>query len=76
MYECIFVTMDHKTSLKLHGYICSTSQKHIVWVKIIDLSFMPKSIRKLSKDRVPWIFLYIAYRKYLKTSLLISNMHC
>ncbi len=32
----IFVTLEHKTSLK-----CSNSQKYIVWVKMIDLSFMP-----------------------------------
>ncbi len=28
-------------------YICSNSQQYIVWVKIIDLSFMPKIIRIL-----------------------------
>ncbi len=31
------------------GYICSNSQKYIVWVKIIDFYFMPKIIRTLSK---------------------------
>ncbi len=40
MYECmcvfIYVTLEHKASLKLLGYICSNSQKYIVWVKIID----------------------------------------
>ncbi len=39
----LYVTLDHKTSLKytsIHGYICSNSQKYIVWVKIIDFSFM------------------------------------
>ncbi len=49
-----FVTLEHKTSHKQHGYICSNSQKYIVWVKIIDFSFMPKIIRTLSKDHVPW----------------------
>ncbi len=49
-----FVTLDHKTSLKSLGYICSNSQKYIVWVKIIDFSFMPKIIRILSKAHVPW----------------------
>uniref|UniRef100_A0A673KRF5 Gap junction protein n=1 Tax=Sinocyclocheilus rhinocerous TaxID=307959 RepID=A0A673KRF5_9TELE len=39
--------------LKSLGYICSNSQKYIVWVKIIDFSFMPKIIRILSKDHVP-----------------------
>ncbi len=33
--------------LKSLGYICSNSQKYIVWVKIIDFSFMPKIIRTL-----------------------------
>ncbi len=37
-----FVTLNHTTSLKSLGYICSNSQKYIVWVKIIDFSFMPK----------------------------------
>ncbi len=43
----IYVTLDHKTSLRSLGYICSNSQKYIVWVTIIDLSFMPKIIRIL-----------------------------
>ncbi len=34
-------------------YICSNSQKYIVWVKIINFSFMPKIIRILIKDHVP-----------------------
>ncbi len=49
----IIVTLDHKTFLKSLGYICSDSKKYIVWVKIIDFSFMPKIIRILSKDHVP-----------------------
>ncbi len=40
-------------SLKSLGYICSISQKYILWVKIIDFSFMPKIIRILNKDHVP-----------------------
>ncbi len=48
-----YVTLEHKISLKSLGYICSNSQKYIVWVKIIDFSFMPKIIRILSKDHVP-----------------------
>ncbi len=43
---------EHKTSVKSLGYICSNSLKYIVWVKIIDFSFMPKHIRILSKDHV------------------------
>ncbi len=45
-----YVTLDHKTSLKSLGYIFSNSQKYILWLKIIDLYFMPKIIRILSKD--------------------------
>ncbi len=49
----IYETLDHKTSLKSLGCICSNSQKYIVWVKMIDFAFMPKIIRTLSKDHVP-----------------------
>ncbi len=51
-----FVTLDHKTSLKSLGYICSNSQQYIVWVKIIHFSFMPKIISIFSKDHVPLIY--------------------
>ncbi len=43
----IILICEHKTSLKSMGDICSNSQKYIVWVKIIDFSFMPKIIRIL-----------------------------
>ncbi len=46
-----YVTLDHKNS---HKYICSNSQQYSVWVQIIDVNFMPKIIRILSKDHVPW----------------------
>ncbi len=49
----LYVTLDHKTSLKSLGYICSNRQKYIAWVNIIDFYFMPKIIRTLSKDNVP-----------------------
>ncbi len=52
--KSLFVTLDHKTSVKSLGYICSNSQKYIVWVKMIDFHFMSKIIRTLSKDHVPW----------------------
>ncbi len=48
-----YVTLEHKTSHKSLGYICSNSQQYTVWVKIIYFSFMPKIIRILSKDHVP-----------------------
>jgi len=51
-----YVTLDHKTSLKLQGY-CGNSQQNTVWVKIIDFSFMPKVIRILSKDHDPLRYL-------------------
>ncbi len=47
-----FVTLDHKTSLKSLEYICSNSQQYIVWVKIINIYFMPKITSILSKDHV------------------------
>ncbi len=50
--DLLYVTLDHKTSLKLLGYICSNNQKYIVWVKIIHFSFVPKIIRIVSKDHV------------------------
>ncbi len=46
----LYVILDHKSSLKSLGYICSKGQKYIAWIKIINLSFMPKIIRILSKD--------------------------
>uniref|UniRef100_A0A671NV83 60S ribosomal export protein NMD3 n=1 Tax=Sinocyclocheilus anshuiensis TaxID=1608454 RepID=A0A671NV83_9TELE len=38
---------DTCLGLKSLGHICSNSQQYIVWVKIIDFSFMPKIIRIL-----------------------------
>ncbi len=34
---------EHKTSFKSLGYICSNSQKYIVWVKIIISFFNAKT---------------------------------
>ncbi len=45
--EIIYVTLEHKSSVKSLGYICRNSQQYIVWVKIITFSFMPKIIRIL-----------------------------
>ncbi len=53
VFFLICVTLEHKTSLKSMGCICSNNQKYIVWIKIIHFSFMPKIIRILSKDHVP-----------------------
>ncbi len=52
--KCKYMSLEHKSS---HKYICSNNQQYIVWVKIIDFSFMPKIIRILSKDHVPWRYL-------------------
>jgi len=48
-----YVTLDHKSSLKLHGYICGNSQQNTVLVKIIDFYFMTKIIKILSNDHDP-----------------------
>ncbi len=63
----IYVTLAHKSSLKSLGYICSNRQKYIVWVKIIDFSFMPKIIRILSKMYLHEDILKMSYCKYIKT---------
>ncbi len=41
------MSLEHKSSVESLGYIYSNSQKYIVLVKIIDISFMPKIIRVL-----------------------------
>ncbi len=53
----LYVSLDHKTSHKSHGYICSNTQQYLVWVKIVDFSFMPKIINILTKDHFPWRYL-------------------
>ncbi len=52
----VFVTLEHKSSLKQHRYICSNNQQYTVWVKIINFSLMPKIIKIFNKDHVPWIY--------------------
>ncbi len=64
------VTLEHKSSLKSLGYICSSSQQYIVVVKIIHFCFMLKIIRILSKDHVPWRYLV----NFLK--LQLDNFKC
>ncbi len=68
----IYVTLEHKTSLKSLGYICSNSQQYIAWVKIIEYRiyyyFMPKIIRILSKDISMKIFC-----KYLTVNISKLN---
>ncbi len=40
----LYVTPDHKTSHRYHGYIRSNSQQYIVWVKMINFSWCKKSL--------------------------------
>ncbi len=47
IYIYIYMTLEHKSSHKSLGYICSNSQKYIVWIKIIDLFLLPTIIRIL-----------------------------
>ncbi len=61
------MTLDHKSSHKQHRYICSNGQKYIVWVKVIDFSFMLNIIRILVKIMNRGDFFYISYRKYIET---------
>ncbi len=42
-----YVTLEHKTSLKSRGYICSNSQKYIIWVKIIDFFFYAQNLQDI-----------------------------
>ncbi len=44
---CTYVSLQHKSSHRSLGYICSNSQQYIEWVKIIHFSFMTKIIRIL-----------------------------
>ncbi len=41
------VSLEHKTSLKSLGCICSNSQQYTVWVRIIDFYLCQKIIRIL-----------------------------
>ncbi len=56
------MTLDHKTSLKSMGYICSNSQKYTVWVKIIHFSFILKSLGY-------WVDIGFLYAKIIRVSL-------
>ncbi len=35
-----YLTLEHKSSLKSPGYICSNSQQYTVWVKIIVYNYI------------------------------------
>ncbi len=49
----VYVTLEKKNSVQSLGCICSNSQKYIVWVKIINVSFVPKIIRILRSCILP-----------------------
>ncbi len=40
----LYVTLDHKTSLKSHGYICSNSQKKLYGSKLLIFLLCQKSL--------------------------------
>ncbi len=40
----IYVTLEHKRSVKSLEYICSNSQKYIEWVKSINFLLWQKSL--------------------------------
>ncbi len=69
-----FVTLHHKTGLKSLGYICSNSQKYIVWVKIINFSFMPKIIRIL-RNFLPQIYKNVIFLLVICIAELIFMHH-
>ncbi len=70
---CTYVTLEHKTSLKSPGYICS--KIHCVGQNDWFL-FYAKIIRTLSKDHVPWGY-FVNFLLYIyKNVFMISNMHC
>ncbi len=68
------VTLDHKTSHKSHEYICSSSQKYTVWVKIIHFSFMPKIIRTLIKELNFSLVIFIAKNVFWTTLEVIFSI--
>ncbi len=61
VYVCIYVTLDHKTSLKSLGYIFNNSQKYIVWVKMIHFLLCQKSLGYYVKIMVHEEILYILF---------------
>ncbi len=40
----IHVSLEHRSSHKQHGYICSNNQQYIVWIKIIIFLLCQKSL--------------------------------
>ncbi len=54
---CIpYVTLEHKTS-RWFIFVAIAKNTLYLCVKIIDFSFMPKIVRIISKDHVPWRYL-------------------
>ncbi len=66
-FICLFVTLEHKSSHTKNRYICSNRQQNIVWVKIINVYFMPISLGYKAKIMFHEDILSISNRKYIKT---------
>ncbi len=50
------VSLEHRSSLKQHSYICSYSQRYIVWLKVIHLYLMPKiDIKIMLHEDIPTV---------------------
>ncbi len=59
-----------KPVLSRWGIFVAIAKKYIVWVKIIDFSFMPKIIRTLNKDHVPWLRYFVNFQNFVNISKL------
>ncbi len=75
IYIYISLSLEHKSSHKSLGYICSNSQQYIVWVKIRDFSFMTKIIRIIRSCSMK-IFSQFPTVNISKLNFLLINMHC
>ncbi len=71
LFSVHIVTLEHKSSVKSLGYICSNSQQYIIWVKIIDFYFMTKIIRILRSCYMK------IFSKFLTVNISkLAYMHC
>ncbi len=75
IYFFLYVTLDHKTSLNSTIILVAIAKNTLFGSKIIDFSIMPKVIRMLSKDHVPWRYFvnFQLYCKYIKTIICIAK---
>ncbi len=68
-----YVTLDHKTSHKSLGYICSNSQKYIVWVKKKNI-LCKHSLGYWFKIMFHEYILYVSDRKYIYIYIYIKQI--